>query len=157
VESHQLLLSLCSFNAAYALAIDSDSLEQWPNFFVENCHYRVTHIENEKEGLAAGLIYADSRAMLIDRISALREANIYERQSYRHILGIPFLGVIKEGEILSQTPFMVARIMATGQTDLFATGLYKDKFVELDGKLLLKERVVVCDSTVTDTLLALPL
>jgi 3-phenylpropionate/cinnamic acid dioxygenase small subunit len=157
VQSNQLLLSLCSFNAAYAMAIDSDSLEQWPTFFTEDCHYRVTHIENEKEGLAAGLIYADSRAMLIDRISALREANIYEQQRYRHILGIPLMGMMKDGEIQSQTPFMVARIMATGQTDLFATGLYKDTHVEIDGKLLLKERVVVCDSTVTDTLLALPL
>jgi 3-phenylpropionate/cinnamic acid dioxygenase small subunit len=157
VEPNQLLLSLCSFNAAYALAIDSDSLEQWPSFFTQDCHYRVTHIENEKEGLAAGLIYADSQAMLIDRISALREANIYERQRYRHILGIPLIRTVQSGEIQSQTPFMVARIMATGQTDLFATGLYKDKFVELEGKLLLKERVVVCDSTVTDTLLALPL
>jgi 3-phenylpropionate/cinnamic acid dioxygenase small subunit len=157
VEPNQLLLSLCSFNAAYALAIDSDSLEQWPSFFTQDCHYRVTHIENEKEGLAAGLIYADSQAMLIDRISALREANIYERQRYRHILGIPLIGTVQSGGIQSQTPFMVARIMATGQTDLFATGLYKDKFVELEGKLLLKERVVVCDSTVTDTLLALPL
>jgi 3-phenylpropionate/cinnamic acid dioxygenase small subunit len=157
VQSNQLLLSLCSFNAAYATAIDSDSLEQWPTFFTEDCHYRVTHIENEKEGLAAGLIYADSRAMLIDRISALREANIYEQQRYRHILGIPLMGMMKDGEIQSQTPFMVARIMATGQTDLFATGLYKDTHVEIDGKLLLKERVVVCDSTVTDTLLALPL
>jgi 3-phenylpropionate/cinnamic acid dioxygenase small subunit len=157
VEPNQLLLSLCSFNAAYALAIDSDSLEQWPSFFTQDCHYRITHIENEKEGLAAGLIYADSQAMLIDRISALREANIYERQRYRHILGIPLIGTVQSGEIQSQTPFMVARIMATGQTDLFATGLYKDKFVELEGKLLLKERVVVCDSTVTDTLLALPL
>ena len=32
-----------------------------------------------------------SRAMLTDRVAALREANIYERQSYRHIVGMPAL------------------------------------------------------------------
>jgi anthranilate 1,2-dioxygenase small subunit/terephthalate 1,2-dioxygenase oxygenase component beta subunit len=159
------LLALCAFNAAYAHAIDSDALEQWPAFFTEDCLYRITHIENEREGLAAGIVYADSRAMLEDRIAALREANIYERQRYRHLLGIPLIEPVAsadaaapEQSIVSRTPFMVARIMATGETLLFATGVYQDRFVKsADGKLLLAERVAVCDSTVTDTLLALPL
>jgi anthranilate 1,2-dioxygenase small subunit/terephthalate 1,2-dioxygenase oxygenase component beta subunit len=51
---------------------------------------------------------------------------------------------------------MVARIMHTGETLLFATGVYQDRF-EKAGALLLSERIVVCDSTITDTLLALPL
>ena len=38
-----------------------------------------------------------------------------------------------------------------------ATGEYRDRFVRSQGRLLLAERVAVCDSTVTDTLLALPL
>ncbi|CAN5678749.1 aromatic-ring-hydroxylating dioxygenase subunit beta [soil metagenome] len=173
------LLALCAFNAAYAHAIDSDALEQWPAFFTEDCHYRITHIENEREGLAAGIVYADSRAMLEDRIAALREANIYERQRYRHLLGIPLVESVSGTQptagtpsmlagtpsmvtgtrsIVARTPFMVARIMATGETLLFATGVYQDRFVTTpDGKLLLAERVAVCDSTVTDTLLALPL
>jgi 3-phenylpropionate/cinnamic acid dioxygenase small subunit len=40
-------------------------------------------------GLEAGLIYADTRGMLEDRISSLRKVNIYERQRYRHIVGLP--------------------------------------------------------------------
>jgi len=41
---------------------------------------------------------------------------------------------------------------------VFATGEYHDRFVVAkSGKLLLAERVAVCDSTVTDTLMALPL
>jgi len=152
------LLALCAFNAAYAHAIDSDALEQWPAFFTDDCHYRITHIENEREGLPAGIVYADSRAMLEDRIAALREANIYERQRYRHMLGIPLVESVTDTQTTARTPFMVARIMATGETLLFATGVYQDRFVKsADGKLLLAERVAVCDSTVTDTLLALPL
>lgn len=151
------LLALCAFNAAYAHAIDSDSLEQWPAFFTEDCLYRITHVENEREGLPAGIVYADSRAMLEDRIAALREANIYERQRYRHLLGIPLIeGACATGAV-ARTPFLVARIMATGETTMFATGVYQDRFTLVQGKLLLAARVAVCDSTVTDTLLALPL
>jgi anthranilate 1,2-dioxygenase small subunit/terephthalate 1,2-dioxygenase oxygenase component beta subunit len=47
--------------------------------------------------------------------------------------------------------------MATGQSEVFASGEYRDHFVQQDGQLLLAERVAICDSTVTDTLMALPL
>jgi 3-phenylpropionate/cinnamic acid dioxygenase small subunit len=151
------LLTIAAFNARYAHTIDSDALETWPAFFTEDCHYRITHVENEQEGLAAGIVYADSRAMLEDRIAALRGANIYERQRYRHILGVPRVVHADADGAQASTPFMVARIMANGETVLFASGEYQDRFTVQGGRLLLAERVAVCDSTVTDTLLALPL
>lgn len=151
------LLALCAFNAAYARAIDSDALEQWPGFFTEHCRYRITHVDNERDGLPAGLVYADSRAMLEDRIAALREANIYERHRYRHLLGIPLVESADAHGAVARTPFMVARIMHTGETSLFATGEFHDRFEVVDGRLLLAERTAICDSTVTDTLLVLPL
>lgn len=152
------VIALAAFNARYAQVIDSDAMEEWPAFFAEHCMYRITHVENEREGLAAGIVYADSRAMLEDRVAALREANIYERQRYRHLLGLPLMVSSDGAAAVAQTPFMVARIMAgSGETMLFATGVYHDRFVLEGGDLLLAERVAVCDSTVTDTLMALPL
>ena len=154
------LLEVAAFNAAYARAIDNDALEQWPAFFTERCHYRITHVENEREGLPAGIVYADSRAMLEDRVAALRDANIYERQRYRHLLGMPVIEESEESQATSfeaETPFIVARIMASGETALFATGCYRDRFEREGGRLLLASRVAVCDSTSIDTLLALPL
>lgn len=151
------LLTIAAFNARYAHTIDSDALEAWPAFFTEDCHYRITHVENEQEGLAAGIVYADSRAMLEDRIAALREANIYERQRYRHLLGMPLVDSADDTTAQARTPFIVVRIMATGQSVVFATGEYRDCFECEAGELLLAERVAICDSTVTDTLMALPL
>ena len=57
--------------------------------------------------------------MLRDRVSALREANIYERHGYRHILGAPFIvgdrsGAGADAVVDSETPFLVARIMRDG-------------------------------------------
>lgn len=149
--------ALCSFHAAYGHAIDNDRLEEWPDFFTAHCVYRITNADNERDGLPAGIVYADSRDMLHDRIAALREANIYERQRYRHIFGMPLIRNASQQAATAITPFLVARIMHTGETTLFATGECRDRFVVRDSRLLLDERVVVCDSPVTDTLLALPL
>jgi anthranilate 1,2-dioxygenase small subunit/terephthalate 1,2-dioxygenase oxygenase component beta subunit len=151
------LHALLAFNAAYADTIDSDALEAWPGFFTEPCHYRITNADNLREGLPAGAMWADTRAMLEDRVAALRTANIYERHRYRHLLGVPVLLSSDGRAAQARTPFLVARIMATGDTLLFASGVYLDRFVVHDGQLRLSERIVVCDSAVTDTLMALPL
>ena len=144
---------LAALNADYARCIDDDRLEEWPGFFVERCVYKITTADNVAQGYEAGLIYADSRAMLQDRVSALREANVYERQRYRHILGSPAL--LKDG--ILETAFLVVRIMRDGKMDLFATGRYLDKVAEEKNGLRFSERIVVCDSSRFDTLLAIPL
>jgi anthranilate 1,2-dioxygenase small subunit len=143
--------------ADYARCIDDDRLEEWPSFFVEDCLYKVTTADNHREGLEAGVIFANSRGMLSDRISALRQANIYERQSYRHLIGPPSILSLKAGAVRSEAAFMVARIMRDGTTSLFATGRYLDIWREDDDALRLKERIVVCDSSRIDTLMAIPL
>jgi anthranilate 1,2-dioxygenase small subunit len=143
--------------AAYARCIDDLAGHGWPDFFDDECLYVVTTAENHREGLQAGLIYADSKGMLKDRIAALNEANIFERHSYRHILGQPLISRVEEDCIWAETAFMVARIMRTGETTLFATGRYLDCYVVAAGKVLIRERRVVCDSNRIDTLLAFPL
>ena len=155
-----MLERVVSLNADYARAIDDDRLEDWPSFFTEKCLYKVTSADNHRRGLEVGVIYADSNGMLRDRVAALREANIYERQSYRHLVGLPaIVGPINEvGEVTrAETPFLVVRIMRDGTMDLFATGRYLDALVDDGGVLRLRERVVVCDSGRFDTLLAIPL
>ena len=115
---------ILAVQAAYIRCIDTNALESWPDFFTDDCLYKVTTAENQKSGFEAGIIYADSKGMLTDRIMALRQANIYEKQSYRHILGLPT--IVKNGgsEAETETPFLVVRIMHDGQTDVFATGVY---------------------------------
>jgi 3-phenylpropionate/cinnamic acid dioxygenase small subunit len=103
------------------------------------------------------VIYADSKGMLKDRVTALREANVFERQSYRHLVGLPAIVGERDGAVRAETPFLVVRIMRDGAMALFATGRYLDTLVEDTGALRFRERVVVCDSSRIDTLLAIPL
>ena len=87
LEALEQRLAADGLLADYAACIDDDRLEEWPSFFAEDCHYRVTHVEDFEAGYRHGMIYATSKGMLQDRISSLREANIYEAQRYRHIVG----------------------------------------------------------------------
>lgn len=153
-----MLLEIAALNAACASAIDSGRLEDWPGFFHDRCLYKVTTADNFEKGYQAGLIYADSKAMLMDRIAALREANIYERQRYRHILGMPLIVTEADGMISAETSFVVVRTMRDGQMSIFAAGIFIDKLRRDEtGAWRYAERVVVCDSQRFDTLLAIPL
>ena len=160
---------VAQLNADYARAIDDDRLEDWPGYFADPCLYTITSADNHRHGLPAGLMYADSKGMLRDRVAALREANIYERQTYRHLIGLSAILGKAGGEVggkaggeagsgvRAETPFLIVRIMRDGRMDLFATGRYLDTVVEEAGALRFRERIVVCDSSRIDTLLAIPL
>lgn len=152
------LMEIAALNGACASALDSGRLEDWPAYFLEQCHYKVTTADNQEKGYQAGLIYADSRAMLEDRIAALREANIYERQRYRHILGMPLIVAGADRSLSAETSFLVVRTMRDGQMMVFAAGVYLDKLArDANGAWRYAERIVVCDSQRFDTLLAIPL
>jgi anthranilate 1,2-dioxygenase small subunit len=72
--------------AAYIDCIDEGRLEEWPDFFAE-CRYLITSRADHRAGLPHGIIYAASRGMLLDRITALRQANLFEPHHYRHLVG----------------------------------------------------------------------
>jgi len=153
----ELQLAVENLLARYVHAIDDDRLEDWPGFFVEKGRYRITTAENYERGLPLPIIYADSRAMLADRVSALRHANIYEAQRYRHTVSSTVIERIDAHSARATSNFQVVRIMRTGDSMLFAVGRYLDR-IRLDGKdSRFEEKVVVIDSRSIDTLLAIPL
>ena len=141
----------------YVHCLDADELEHWPDFFTEDCFYRVTSAENYEAGMPLGLIHATSRNMLKDRVSALREANIYEPHRYRHLVSS-----IKILEDRNQTldlaaNFLVVRTMQDGDMTLFGAGRYIDQVRLTNGAWKFAHRTVVLDSRQIDTLLAIPI
>jgi 3-phenylpropionate/cinnamic acid dioxygenase small subunit len=148
-------LAVEGLHARYAQALDSDQLEDWPNFFTENGRYRIATAENEARGLPLAVLYAEGRAMLRDRVQSLRHANIYEPQRYRHIVSGVLIEKISPAAVRSVANFLVIRIMQDGGAMLFASGRYVDRILLAD--MQYEERVVICDSRRFDTLLAIPL
>jgi 3-phenylpropionate/cinnamic acid dioxygenase small subunit len=142
-------------HARYAHALDTDQLEQWPNFFTAAGRYRVTTAENEARGLPLPVIYCEGQPMLRDRIASLRHANIYEPQRYRHMVSAILLEEETPASVKSIASFLVVRIMENGETMLFASGRYVDRISIPEMRY--EERVVICDSRRFDTLLAIPL
>ncbi len=150
-------LELQELYAAYVHCIDADILEAWPDFFTEDCFYRVTSVENYEAGLPLGLIYATSRNMVKDRVSALREANIYEPQRYRHLVSsIRMTGETAEAIDL-ESNFLVIRTMQEGDMMIFAAGRYVDRVVRVGEEWKFARKEVVLDSRQIDTLLAIPI
>ena len=150
-----LQLAVERLHARYAHALDADRLEEWPEFFTEKGRYRIATAENEARGLPLPVLYAEGRAMLLDRIASLRHANIYEPQRYRHMASSFLLERVNDRVVQSTSNFLVVRIMQDGATMLFASGRYLDRIALPEMKY--EERVVVCDSRRFDTLLAIPL
>jgi anthranilate 1,2-dioxygenase small subunit len=141
----------------YVHCLDTDELEHWPDFFIEDCFYRVTSAENYEAGMPLGLIHATSRNMLKDRVSALREANIYEPQRYRHL--VSSIQIVEEhgAKLDLLANFLVVRTMQEGDMTLFAVGRYVDQVRRQDGAWKFVSKNVVLDSRQIDTLLAIPL
>ena len=143
--------------AAYVDCIDDDRLEEWPDFFTENCRYLITNRSDHASGLRHGVVYAASHGMLVDRVLALRKANIYEPHRYRHIVGPIRMRSVEDEVAFVQSNFVAVRIMHDGETTLFATGCYLDRIAVSSQPFRFIERIVVLDSHKIDTLLVIPL
>jgi len=159
VREHELRLAIERLQARHAAAIDEDRLEEWPLCFTAACRYEITTAENHEKGLPLGIFFADSRAMLEDRVASLRGANIYEAQRYRHIVSPPLIVDSRsDGDgVAAHTNFLVVRTMRDGAMNIFAAGRYLDRIDMRGPEPLFAEKIAILDNRRIDTLLALPI
>lgn len=157
MDETALRLGVDDLNAAYADCIDDDRIEEWPDFFVEDCRYLITSRESHRAGLRHGIIYCASRGMLADRVMAMRRANIFEPHRYRHIVGPARIDRVEGAVAEARANFLAVRIMHDGESQLFATGRYLDRIAVGAAPFRFVERIVVLDSQKIDTLLVIPL
>lgn len=141
----------------YVHAIDNNEVERWPQFFTDNCLYRIVSRHDYDEGRPIGLWYCDSRAMLEDRVSSLRGVNVYEPHCYRHVIGPTEITAHKDGLWQTQTSYFIVRTMHDGEMIVFSAGRYVDAIQVESGTARLASRSVVTDSWRYDTLIVIPL
>jgi len=141
----------------YVHAIDNDELERWPQLFTEKCLYQIIPRVEYEQGRPIGVWFCDNRAMLEDRVSSVREVNVFEPHVYRHVIGPTEILDFADGAWRAQTSFVVVRTMQDGAMSLFSAGRYVDEIVCDADVALLRKRVVVTDSARFDALLVIPL
>lgn len=141
----------------YAHALDDGDAEAWSGFFELDGVYQVTTRENVEAGRPIGIVLCEGRGMMDDRIKALRIANIFESHTHRHVLGRPVLQAREDGSVQARSSFVIYRTMYTGQTEVFATGVYDDVLKPHQQEWKIAARRVVLDSRMVDTLMVYPL
>src|SRR5689334_1875580 len=141
----------------YVHAIDNDELERWPQFFAEKCLYQIIPRAEYDQGRVIGVWFCDNRDMLEDRVSSIREVNVFEPHVYRHVIGPTEILGVDAGIYRAQTSYIVVRTMHDGEMCVFSAGRYVDEIVVEHDVALLKKRIVVTDSARFDTLVVIPL
>lgn len=143
--------------AEYGGLLDLGRYDDWLGLFAASCRYSVVPRENYDAGLPVALILCDSRAMLEDRIQALREANKYNIHIDRHIIGLPRIVAEHTGGVDIEAPFALYQTDQEGDTRLFATGLYRDRLERVGEALRIADKLVLLDTFAVPSLLATPL
>jgi 3-phenylpropionate/cinnamic acid dioxygenase small subunit len=148
---------LADLYCAYGDALDEGELERWPDFFTENCLYRVIPRENFEQGLPVALIYCESRNMLVDRVVAVRETSLFAPRMVRHLIGNIRLREIGPEGLRLTASFALYQTMLDQPSELFLCGRYHDRVVEDAESLRFAERICVYDSTIVPTSLVYPI
>ena len=143
--------------AKYGALLDAEKYDEWLGLFAAECRYNVMPRENYDRGLPAALIFCDSRAMLEDRIRALREANKFNIHTDRHLIGLPRIIGSEADKLDIEAPFAVYQTDQEGETRLFATGLYRDRLVAGQGGPIIRDKLILLDTFAVPSLLATPL
>ena len=143
--------------ADYVHLIDEDRLEDWVELFTDDCTYKILSRENVEAGYPLELMACNNKGMLRDRVVSLREANLYNLHTDKHVLSVVRVLGVDDGVWSVQANFSVYQSTLDGETDLFAVGTYRDKVVFEDGRPLFAEKLVVNDTFAVARMLSTPI
>jgi anthranilate 1,2-dioxygenase small subunit len=146
---------------AYVQCIDDNRLEEWPDFFTDDCLYQIVPRENAEQALPIALMYCDSRGMLRDRVVAHRQANLFAPHVYRHLVSAVRITGQDQGVVTARANYAVFRTSTDpiqyGTTEVYSVGEYQDKIVFVDGVAKFREKLVIADTSRVQSLLVTPL
>jgi 3-phenylpropionate/cinnamic acid dioxygenase small subunit len=131
-------------------------LERWPEFFTETCVYKVIPRENVELLFPVALIYCESRAMLMDRVVALRDTALFAPRIARRITSGVYVRANEADGLHLTASFAVFQTMPDELSALFLCGRCQDLVVEDGGAMRFAERLCIYDSTIVPTSLVYP-
>lgn len=157
VLTAELRLDVEEFYARYAECLDGGRLQQWPEFFLESCVYRITTRHNLRLGPEEDLVSLASRTAMIDRIVAIGQSEDYEPHTQRHIVSNFRIQAASAEELRAQANFQILRTFPERRTEYFVSGSYSDRIAIAAGRLNFREKICVLDSDVPPEPLVYPI
>lgn len=156
-EKMTLWFELHQLQENYIHALDNDRLEDWPEFFTDDCLYEIVPRENAEAGLPIGVIYCDNKKMLRDRVLSLRHANIYEAHTYRHMTSGLVFKALDDNTVETESSYVVIQTLQNGESFVYQAGRYLDLVVRTAAGWRYARRRVIYDTLRVPTLLATPI
>ena len=157
IEEMTLWYEMHRLQERYVGTIDADRLEEWPDLFTEDCVYEIVPKENAELGLPIGVMHCFGRAMLSDRITSLRKANVFEPHTYRHMTSGLELVRVEADTIEMQSNYVVVQTLTNGESRVYQAGRYLDKIVRTAQGWRYQRKRVVYDTLRVPTLLVTPI
>lgn len=142
----QEYFELSQLYARYAQAVSSSQWELWPEFFTEDCVYRLQPRENHERGFPLATLSFESKGMLKDRVYGIRETLFHDPYYQRHVVGAPVVLKAEPGRIESEANYAVFRTKLSELSTVFSVGRYIDVVVRTDEGLKFASRQVIYDS-----------
>ena len=137
---------LVQLYADYSAAVDSGHWDLWPEFFVDDCSYRLVPRENHERGFPLATLAFESKGMLKDRVYGIRETLFHDPYYQRHVVVAPLVRSIEPGRIGSEANYAVFRTKLNELSTVFNVGRYLDVVVRTPAGLKFESRLVVYDS-----------
>jgi len=142
----QTWLGIQQLYADYASAVDSGHFDLWPEFFTEQCVYKLQPRENYERGFPLATLSLTSKGMLKDRVYGITETLYHDPYYQRHVVGAPMVRKIEEGRIYSEANYAVFRTKYDQESTVFNVGRYLDIIVQTPEGFKFAERLCVYDS-----------
>jgi salicylate 5-hydroxylase small subunit len=142
-ENWQKLVALYT---DYAMAVDSNEWTAWPEFFTDDCVYKIQPRENYDRGFPLATLSFESKGMLKDRVYGMTETIFHYPYYQRHVVGVPHVASVTDERIQSQANYAVFRTKPDGMTSVFNVGRYVDCIRRTPAGLKFESRVCVFDS-----------
>ncbi len=156
MDLRHLRIEIEDLYADYVECLDDGELERWPEFFTNECLYKVIPRENFERGLPLALILCESKGMCRDRVEALRRASVYAPRALRHLTSNIRIKAQGSDGIHVQANYAVLQTLNDEPTQMFNAGKYIDLVVRDARRLKFKEKLCVFDSVVVPGSLVYP-
>ncbi|CAN5649921.1 aromatic-ring-hydroxylating dioxygenase subunit beta [soil metagenome] len=137
---------LSQLYASYSAAVSSGNWDLWPEFFTDECTYRLQPRENHERGFPLATLSFESKGMLMDRVYGIKETLFHDPYYQRCVTGAPLVHKLEGGQIHSEANYAVLRTKLSEVSTVFNVGRYIDIVVRTPAGLKFQSRLCIYDS-----------